>query len=105
MARRLQAALRKDRMVQAAVAGGGTTFRVWDGDWIAHPGQDGRGLAAVREAILWEVGFAPKPCREASVRGVVTLSLGDGPGAARLSLGGGTWRWSDLLTPRRQAGA
>src|SRR5690606_3152694 len=62
MTQRLQAALRKDRRVRAAVAevNRGKALLIWDGDWVRHPAQDGHGLAAVREAIMWEVGFAPK---------------------------------------------
>ncbi|WP_293904603.1 hypothetical protein [Phenylobacterium sp.] len=105
MARRLQAALRKDAMVQAAVAeahrsGGsaGKALLVWNGDWVRRHDQDGNGLAAVREAIMWEVGFAPPACRAERVHGLVLISLSDGPGSARLVVGHGDWRWSDLLT-------
>jgi len=99
MAGRLQRALRKDRRVQAAVAEvhRGRALRVWNGAWVRHPGQEGAGLTAVREAILWEVGFAPEACRSEPVRGLVVVSLADGPGAARLAVGAGTWRWKDLL--------
>jgi hypothetical protein len=104
MTRRLQAALRKDRLVQAAVAdahqglgGGGKAIRVWNGDWVRHGGQEGDGLAAVREAIMWEVGFAPEACRTQRVHGLVAISLNDTPGSARLVVGSGEWRWSDVL--------
>lgn len=107
MARRLQAALRKDPQVQAAVADahratgpGGKAMLVWNGDWIRSHGQDGAGLAAVREAIMWEVAFAPAPCRTEPVHGLVLISMNDGPGSARLVVGSGAWRWSDLLRPR-----
>ncbi|WP_309606037.1 hypothetical protein [Phenylobacterium sp.] len=105
MARWLQAALRKDRRVQAAVAdtaqasGPRRAIRVWNGDWVRHAGQEGNGLAAVREAIMWEVAFAPVACRTEPVRGLVQLSLADGPGGSRLVVGSDTWRWSDLLLP------
>jgi hypothetical protein len=104
MVRWLQAALRKDTLVQAAVSsigprGAGKAILVWNGDWVATPGEDGKGLSAVREAILWEVGFAPKACRSAPVHGLVLLSMSDAPGVARLVLGARDWRWSDLLTP------
>ena len=110
MIRRLQAALRKDALVQAAVAdaraaGSGKALLVWNGDWIRSNGQDGAGLAAVREAIMWEVGFAPEACRAEPVHGLVLISLNDGPGAARLVVGSGEWRWSDLLRPRRGGSA
>jgi hypothetical protein len=105
MVRRLQAALRKDAQVQAAVAdahtaGSGKPLFVWNGDWVRSHGQDGAGLAAVREAIMWEVGFAPEACRAEPVHGLIMISLNDGPGAARLVVGSGSWRWSDLLRPR-----
>lgn len=104
MVGRLQAALRKDRRVQAAVAEarhadgpGGGAMMVWNGGWVRSHGQDGAGLAAVREAIMWEIAFSPEPCRAEPVRGLVLLSMNDGPGAAKLVVGSGRWRWSDLL--------
>ena len=100
MARRVQSALRKDRLVQAAVAQAhhaGKAIMVWNGDWVQSNGEDGKGLSAVREAIMWEVAFAPKACRAEPVRGLILLSLNTGPGAARLAVGSGEWRWSDLL--------
>ena len=106
MPRRLQAALRKDRLVRDAIAGvqgsPGKALFVWNGSWIRNNGQDGAGLAAVREAIMWEVGFAPEACRAEAVHGLVLLSLNDGPGAARVVVGSGDWRWSDLLGQRRR---
>ncbi len=100
MAARLQAALRKDPMVRAAVAGAaGRATLVWNGDWVRSTGEDGKGLAIIREAIMWEVGFAPAACRAQSVRGLVVLSLNGAAGPERLALGSGAWRWSDLLTP------
>jgi hypothetical protein len=102
MTRWLPNALRKDRLVQAAVAEAhrGKALRVWDGDWVRHAGQEGNGLAAVREAIMWEVAFAPVACRNEPVHGLVLISLNDGPGSARLVMGSGRWRWSDLLLSR-----
>jgi hypothetical protein len=98
MAARVQNALRKDPMVQAAVAGSaGKATLVWDGDWVRSHGEDGKGLAAVREAIIWEVAFAPEACRAQPVRGLVLLSMNAAAGATRLAVGGGDWRWSDLL--------
>ncbi len=100
LARKLQGALRRDPLVQAAVAGAsGRAIRVWDGDWVKSQGEDGKGLAAVREAILWEIAFAPETCRAKPVRGVILLSMSAGPGGAQLALGAGEWRWSDLLRP------
>ena len=99
MPRRLQDALRKDRRVQAAVreVDRGRALLVWNGDWVRHPAQEGAGLAAVREAIMWEVGFAPKECRAQPMRGLVLISLNDGAPPLRLALGSARWRWSDLL--------
>jgi hypothetical protein len=100
MAGRLQTALRKDALVQAAAAqasADGRAMLVWNGDWVRSHGQDGAGLAAVREVIMWEVAFAPKACRAEAVHGLVLLSMNDTPGAARLVVGSGQWRWSDLL--------
>jgi len=101
MVRRLQGALRKDELVQAAArapGAAGKALKVWNGDWLATPGEDGRGLSAVREAIMWEVGFAPAACRAEPVHGLVVISLTDAPGSTRLAMGGGEWRWSDLLS-------
>lgn len=100
MARAIQRALRRDPLVQAAVFDAhrtGQAVMVWNGDWVRNGGQDGKGLAAVREAIMWEIAFAPEACRRQQVHGLVLLSLSDG--YTRLALGSGVWRWSDLLTP------
>jgi hypothetical protein len=103
MTRRVQSALRKSQLIQASVAGAnrGRAIRVWNGSWVRHGAEEGAGLAAVREAILWEVGFAPEACKTERVRGLVMISLNDSPGAARLVVGAGEWRWKDLLGPRR----
>jgi hypothetical protein len=104
MTRRLQTALRKDRQAQAAMAEAhrGRPIMMWNGDWVRHPSQEGAGLAAVREAILWEVGFAPEACKREQQRGLVLISMNDAPGSARLVVGSGAWRWSDLLFTRGQ---
>jgi len=106
MAGWLQAKLRKDRRVQAALAqqANGRAIRVWNGDWITHPGQEGKGLAAVREAIMWEVAFAPEACRKQRVRGLVLLALNESPASGRVVLGAGDWRWSDVLFSRGRGG-
>jgi hypothetical protein len=99
MPRHLQSALRRNAKVQAAAAGAhsGRPIMVWNGDWVRRLDQDGAGLAAVREVMQWEIAFAPEACRTEPVRGLVLLSLNDGPGAARLVVGSDRWRWSDLL--------
>jgi hypothetical protein len=98
MAARVQAALRRDPMVRAAVVGEtGKAILLWNGDWVRSGGEDGKGLSIIREAILWEVGFAPPACRTQPMRGMVVLSLNGASGPTRLALGGGSWRWSDLL--------
>jgi hypothetical protein len=100
MAARVQAALRADPLVRSAVASyAGNAWLVWNGEWVRNRGQDGRGLAVVREAILWAVGFAPAQCRNEPVRGLVLISLQEGSGGTRLALGQARWRWSDVLTP------
>ena len=87
--------------MQAAVAtSGGKAIKVWDGDWVKSTGEDGKGLAAVREAIMWEIAFAPAACRAEPVHGLVLLSLKGTAGSSRLAVGLGEWRWSDLLRSR-----
>jgi hypothetical protein len=106
MAARVQAALRRDDLVRSEVARtAGKALLVWNGDWVRSSGQDGKGLAAVREAILWEVGFAPAACRSQPVRGLVLVSINVAGGTARLALGTGSWRWSDVLHPHAEIGA
>ena len=103
MGRLVQLALRRDNLVRGAVENAhrtGKAIMVWNGDWVQHGGEDGKGLAAVREAITWEVAFAPQACRAEPVHGLVLLSLNDGPGGGRLVMGQGEWRWSDMLKPR-----
>jgi hypothetical protein len=101
MARWLQSALRKDPLVQAAVSrAAGKALMVWDGDWVQSGGEDGKGLAAVREAIMWQIAFAPAACRAGAVHGLVLLSMNGAAGSPRLAVGAGDWRWSDLLKSR-----
>jgi hypothetical protein len=102
MARAIQNALRKDPLVQASVAearraGSGKAMLVWNGDWVRSHSQEGRGLSAVREAIIWEVGFASEACRNQPMRGLVMFNLNQ----SRLVVGKDGWRWSDLLNLRR----
>jgi hypothetical protein len=105
MARWLQTKLRQDRRVQAVVAQSnkGKALMIWNGDWVQHPGQEGQGLAAVRETLMWEIAFAPEGCRADPVHGLVVISLGDGAGGGRLVLGTSQWKWSDLLFHKQPA--
>lgn len=98
----LEKALRRDPDVQAAIARehtslSGKAINIWSGDWIRGSGQEGKGLAGVRQAIIMEVGFAPAACRNETVQGRVLIRLADRPGAPRIVLGAGAWRWSQLL--------
>lgn len=98
MARAVQRALRSDPLVHAAVEDAnrlGKAVMLWNGDWVRTSGQDGKGLSAVREAIMWEVAFTPVACRNQRMHGLVLLSLADG--STRFAVGSGDWRWSDLL--------
>ena len=101
----LQSQLRKDRRVQAAMrqAHSGRPVVVWHGgEWIRHGAQEGEGLASVREVVMWEIAFAPEECRRQPVRGLVLISLNDGPGAPRMVMGADrSWRWSDMLHSSR----
>jgi hypothetical protein len=100
----VQQALRRDPLVRTAVVNAGRVGKailIWDGDWVRSGEQDGKGLSAVREAIMWEVGFAPQACRSQRMHGLVLLSLADG--GTRFVVGTGDWRWSDLLGLRRPA--
>lgn len=98
----LQTALRRDPEVQAAMAAAhrGRPMLVWDRAWIRSQGEDGEGLAIVREAMMVHIAFAPPACKADPVRGLVLISLNDTPGAPRLALGAGEWRWTDLLGGR-----
>jgi hypothetical protein len=105
MLRWLQSQLRKDRRVQAAMAQArsGKPVVVWHGgEWIRHGGEEGEGLASVREIVMWEIAFAPDECRRQPVSGLVLISLSDSPGAARIVMGADRrWAWSDMLhSPR-----
>ena len=107
MVRRLQDALRDDDDLRIAVsrahgdlASSSRALLIWNGDWIQNPGQEGKGLAGLRQAIAAEVAFSPRECRTQAVRGLVLLTLADAPGAPKVALGTGSWRWSDLTGAR-----
>jgi len=98
LARAVQQALRRDPQVRSAVEEAnrsGKAIMLWNGDWVRSGGQEGKGLSAAREAVMWEVGFAPQACRNQPMHGLVLLSLADG--GTRFAIGSGAWRWSDLL--------
>lgn len=107
MVRLLQDKLRKDPEVRSAAsqahrAVGGKAILVWNGEWLKNPGQDGKGLAGIRQAIAMEVAFAPAACRAEPMRGLVVIAFDDRPGGPKLALGSGAWRWTDLLGARRR---
>jgi hypothetical protein len=103
MAGRLEKALDADPLAASAVAdaqqqaGRAGPIMIWNGDWVQSSNQDGKGLTAVREAVEWAIAFAPAACKAETVRGPVLLSLHGGARSARIALGYGEWRWSDLL--------
>ncbi|MBN9480132.1 MAG: hypothetical protein J0I52_07845 [Bordetella sp.] len=105
MVKRLQDVLRNDARIVAAVGqayrtsgASGRAILMWNGDWLRSPGEEGKGLAGVRQAIAVTVGFSSRACKAETVDGYVLLTLSDQPGAPRVALGGGRWRWSDLLS-------
>jgi hypothetical protein len=100
-ARVVQQALQRDPLVRSAVEDAhrlGKSVMLWNGDWVRSGEQDGKGLSAVREAIIWELAFAPEACRNKRVHGLVLLSLADG--STRFAIGSGDWSWADLLEVR-----
>lgn len=100
-ARIVQQALRRDPLVRTAVEDAhrlGKAVMLWNGDWVRSGTQEGKGLSAVREAIIWELAFTPAACRDKRVHGLVLLSLADE--STRFAIGAGDWRWSDLLEVR-----
>jgi hypothetical protein len=104
MVERLQNALRDDPRIRARLTEAyresgarGRAIVIWNGDWVLSPGQEGKGLAGVRQAVAVVVGFSPRECKSQTVRGYVVVTLSDDPGAPKLALGTRQWRWSDLL--------
>jgi hypothetical protein len=101
-ARAVQAALRTDPLVRTAVADAGRqgkAIMMWNGDWVRSGAQEGKGLSAVRQAIMWKVAFSSESCRNQAMHGTVVLSLADG--GTRFAIGTEAWRWSDLLGLKR----
>ncbi|MGH1557330.1 hypothetical protein ACRAWD_04825 [Caulobacter segnis] len=89
-----------------ATVGAGRAPLVWSGDWQRTTGEEGDGLAGLREMIMMEVAFAPAACRAEPMRGLVLISLNDGPGPAPASpwaaaIGGGR----TCCSPRARGGA
>lgn|GEM_PF-731965 len=108
MLARISQAVRNTPQVRAAVDdlardanARGQALVIWDGDWITTRGQDGRGLAGVRQAVSVSVAFAPAECKAEPVRGFVVIDLGEGDDAPRVALGKAQWRWNDLLEVER----
>ena len=96
MIERLQNALRDDPRIRARLTEAyrdsgarGRAIVIWNGDWVLSPGQDGKGLAGVRQAVAVVVGFSPRECKSQAVRGYVVVTLSDDPGAPKLALGTG----------------
>lgn len=106
MVRRIQDALRDDANIRQTATeahrtlGRDRALLMWDGDWLQSPGQAGKGLAGVRQAIALEIAFAPPACRRQTMQGYAVISLGDAPGSPRIALGAAHWRWSDLAVRR-----
>lgn len=101
-ARMVQRALRNDPLVRTAVADAGRqgkAIMMWNGDWVRSGAQEGKGLSAVRQAIMWRVAFSSESCRNETMHGTVVLSLADG--GTRFAIGTNAWRWSDLLGLKR----
>lgn len=107
MVKRIQDALRDDAHIRQTAAeanrtlGRNQALLMWNGDWLQSPGQEGKGLAGVRQAIAVEIAFSPPACRHQAMRGYAVISLGDAPGSPRIALGAARWRWSDLAGGRR----
>ena len=102
MARIVEQALQRDPLVHTAVEDAhrlGKAVMLWNGDWVRSGEQDGKGLSAVREVVMWELAFAPESCRNRPMHGLVLLSLADGN--TRFAIGANEWRWSDLLSVHR----
>lgn len=105
-ARLVQRALRRDPLVRNAVIGAnrlGKSVMLWNGDWVRSGEEEGKGLSAVREAIIWDLAFAPEACRNKREHGTLLLSLADG--TTRFAIGTSDWRWSDLLGLREARSA
>ena len=102
MAVRLQSSLLSDFVAQTALANlGGRTILVWNGAWVRFDGEDGNGLSAVREALMWDIAFAPKNCQDEAVHGLIVLRAGRG----RIAIGRSDWRWGELVTRHSAIGA
>lgn len=102
MIQRLQDKLRDDARIRQTAAEAqrtlppGEALLMWNGDWLLSPGQSGKGLAGVRQAIAVEIAFSPPACRQQQMRGYAVFSLGDSPDSPRIAVGAPRWRWADL---------
>lgn len=77
---------------EARATAGAVTL--WNGAWAEG---DGGPLAPIRRAILDGVAQAPPDCLEARLNGPVFLLVTGPEARTLLTLGGGAWRWSDVL--------
>ena len=105
MARAVQQALRRDPLVHTAVEGAnrlGKAVMMWNGDWVRSGGQDGKGLSAVREAIMWEVAFAPEACRNERMHGRCCCPWRTGARASPSARATGAGRIFWVCAKRRQ---
>jgi hypothetical protein len=100
MAQRLQEAVASYAPARDMAAQmGDKAVMIWNGDWVTMSGAKVKGLTAVRQVVMFEIAYAPEPCRSQAMRGLVVLSVNGPGGPTRLALGHGEWRWTDLLTP------
>jgi hypothetical protein len=102
----LEAALRRNPRVLAAVIQArrpsstfGNAIVIWNGDWVRSRDEDGKGLAAVREAISLQIVSESPKCLAQPMRGQILIAFGQAADDASLAIGGTAWRWSDLLAP------
>jgi hypothetical protein len=100
----LQAALRADPAVQAALAAIPRADRsianaimLWDVRWVRQPSSALNGASALRSALMVGVRAAPAECQTQLIRGPELLALTDSSGTTLIAIGSGEWRWADLL--------
>ena len=104
LAGRVQAALRDDPAVRAALAmlprdarSVANAVMLWDGRWIAGTTTStSYALDRIRAAVIATVAAAPAPCRQEAQTGPVLMLLAGSPDTV-LALGSGRWRWGDVF--------